>query len=118
MGALSLGVGTAVALAMVNILSPQIHLWHFLLPGYIISIAMSYYVPKLFVGIAFDSGGVASGPMTATFILAFAHGAANAIENASVLTDGFGVIAMVALSPMIALQILGAVFRMKSKKGE
>ena len=56
--------------------------------------------------------------MTATFILAFAHGAANAIENASVLTDGFGVIAMVALSPMIALQILGAVFRMKSKKGE
>lgn len=118
MGALSLGVGTAVALAMVNILSPQINLWHYLLPGYIISIAMSYYVPKLFVGIAFDSGGVASGPMTATFILAFAHGAANAVENASVLTDGFGVIAMVALSPMIALQILGAVFRIKSEKGE
>lgn len=118
MGTLSIGVGAAVALAMVNILSPQIKLWHFLLPGYLISIGMSYYVPKLFVGIAFDSGGVASGPMTATFALAFAHGAANAVANASVLADGFGLIAMVALSPIIALQILGAVFQMKSKKEE
>ena len=118
MGTLSIGVGAAVALAMVNIISPQIKLWHFLLPGYLISIGMSYYVPKLFVGIAFDSGGVASGPMTATFALAFAHGAANAVENASVLADGFGLIAMVALSPIIALQILGAVFQMKSKKEE
>lgn len=117
MGTLSLGVGTAVALAMINILSPGISLWHFLLPGYIISIAMSYYVPRLFVGIAFDSGGVASGPMTATFVLAFAQGAADAVENASVLADGFGVIAMVALTPIIALQLLGAVFKMKSKKG-
>jgi hypothetical protein len=117
MGALSLGVGSAVALAMINILSPQIDLWHFLLPGYIISIALAYYVPGLFVGMSFDSGGVASGPMTATFILAFAHGAANAIEGASVLTDGFGVIAMVALSPMIALQILGVFFRIKSPSG-
>lgn len=117
MGTLSLGVGAAVALAMINILSPGISLWHFLLPGYIISIAMSYYVPRLFVGIAFDSGGVASGPMTATFVLAFAQGAADAVENASVLADGFGVIAMVALTPIIALQLLGAVFKMKSKKG-
>ena len=116
-GTLSIGVGVAVALAMVNILSPQIKLWHFLLPGYIISITMSYYVPRLFVGIAFDSGGVASGPMTATFILAFAHGAADAAENASVLADGFGMIAMVAMTPIIALQILGAVFQMKTKKG-
>lgn len=117
MGTLSLGVGAAVALAMINILSPGISLWHFLLPGYIISIAMSYYVPRLFVGIAFDSGGVASGPMTATFVLAFAQGAADAVENASVLADGFGVIAMVALTPIISLQLLGAVFKMKSKKG-
>jgi hypothetical protein len=117
MGTLSIGVGVAVALAMVNILSPQIKLWHFLLPGYVLSIAMSYYVPRLFVGIAFDSGGVASGPMTATFILAFAHGAADAAENASVLADGFGLIAMVALTPIIALQILGAAFQIKSKKG-
>ena len=117
MGTLSLGVGVAVALAMVNILSPHIKLWHFLLPGYVLSIAMSYYVPRLFVGIAFDSGGVASGPMTATFILAFAHGAADAAENASVLADGFGLIAMVALTPIIALQLLGVAFQMKSKKG-
>ena len=117
MGTLSLGVGAAVALAMINILSPGISLWHFLLPGYIISIAMSYYVPRLFVGIAFDSGGVASGPMTATFVLAFAQGAADAVENASVLADGFGVIAMVALTPINAHQLLGAVFKMKSKKG-
>lgn len=117
LGTLSIGVGIAVALAMVNILSPQVKLWHFLLPGYIISIAMSYYVPRLFVGIAFDSGGVASGPMTATFVLAFAHGAADAAENASVLADGFGMIAMVAMTPIIALQILGAIFQMKSRKG-
>ena len=78
---------------------------------------MSYYVPKLFVGMAFDSGGVASGPMTATFILAFAQGAADAIESADVLIDGFGMIAMVAMAPIIALQILGFVFKTKSKKG-
>ena len=116
MGTLSIGVGSAVALAVINILMPQISLWHFLLPGYIISIAMSYYVPRLFVGIAFDSGGVASGPMTATFVLAFAHGVADAVETASILSDGFGVIAMVAMTPIIALQLLGAVFQMKSKK--
>ena len=66
---------------------------------------------------AFDSGGVASGPMTATFILAFTQGAADAIETANVLTDGFGMIAMVALFPLIALQILGIIYKMKSRKG-
>ena len=86
---LSIGVGFAVALSMIRIMVPEIQLWHYLLPGYIISIIMSYYVPKLFVGMAFDSGGVASGPMTATFILAFAQGAADAIESADVLIDGF-----------------------------
>ena len=115
--ALSLGVGFAVAFSMLRIIIPGIELWHFLLPGYIISIIMSYIVPELFVGIAFDSGGVASGPMTATFILAFAQGAAEAIEGANVLIDGFGVIAMVALTPLIALQILGLMFKIKSKKG-
>ena len=113
---LSIGVGAAVVFAVVNILNPRLNIWHFLLPGYIISIAMSYYVPRLFVGIAFDSGGVASGPMTATFVLAFAHGVADAVETASILSDGFGVIAMVAMTPIIALQLLGAAFQMKSKK--
>ncbi|HCL4446144.1 TPA: DUF1538 domain-containing protein [Clostridium botulinum] len=113
---LSIGVGLAVALSMLRILIPQIQLWHYLLPGYLISIVMTYFVPNLFVGIAFDSGGVASGPMTATFILAFAQGVAESIEGANVLVDGFGVIAMVALTPLIALQVLGLIFKIKSER--
>lgn len=116
-GTLSLGVGLAVALSMIRIIIPELQLWHYLLPGYIIAIIMTYFVPKLFVGIAFDSGGVASGPMTATFILAFVQGAAESIEGANVLVDGFGMIAMVALTPLIALQVLGLIFKLKSKKG-
>jgi hypothetical protein len=115
--ALSIGVGFAVTLSMIRIIVPEIQLWHYLLPGYIISIAMTYFVPKLFVGIAFDAGGVATGPMTATFILAFTQGAAEAIEGANVLIDGFGMISMVALTPIITLQILGLIFNAKSKKG-
>lgn len=115
--ALSLGVASAVALSMLRIITPGIELWQFLLPGYFISIVLSYFVPNLFVGIGFDSGGVASGPMTATFILSFASGAASAVEGANVLIDGFGVIAMVALMPIIALQVLGLIFRIKSRKG-
>jgi hypothetical protein len=115
--ALSLGVGISVALSMVRILVPEIKLWHYLLPGYIISIVLTYFVPKLFVGIAFDSGGVASGPMTATFILAFAQGAAERIEYANVLVDGLGMISMVALTPLITLQIVGVIYKIKSHKG-
>ena len=114
---LAIGIGFAVALSMIRILVPGIQLWHYLLPGYLLALVMTFFVPKLFVGIAFDSGGVASGPMTATFILAFAQGAANAIEGANVMVDGFGMIAMVALMPLIALQVLGLIFKIKSKKG-
>jgi hypothetical protein len=114
---LSIGVGLAVALSVIRIIVPEIQLWHYLLPGYIIAITMTYFVPKLFVGIAFDAGGVATGPMTATFILAFTQGAAESIEWASVLRDGFGMISMVALTPIITLQILGFIFKLKSKKG-
>lgn len=117
MPALSIGVGVSVTLSIIRILVPEIQLWHYLLPGYIIAIALTYFVPRLFVGIAFDSGGVASGPMTATFILAFAQGAAEAIEGANVLIDGFGIIAMVALTPLITLQVLGLLFKVKSVKG-
>ena len=115
--ALSIGIGFAVALSILRILVPQIQLWHYLLPGYIIAIVLSYFAPKLFVGIAFDAGGVASGPMTATFILAFTQGAADAIEGANVLVEGFGMISMVALTPLIALQLLGLIFKLKSRKG-
>ncbi|HWQ59157.1 MAG TPA: DUF1538 domain-containing protein [Clostridia bacterium] len=116
MVSLAFAVAAAVALSIVRILVPGIKLWHYLLPGYIIAVGMTYFVPKLFVGIAFDSGGVASGPMTATFILAFTQGAAEAVDSADVLVDGFGVIALVAMAPLIALQILGLIFRLKSKK--
>lgn len=115
--ALSIGVGFAVALSMIRIIVPDIQLWHYILPGYIIAIAMTSIVPKLFVGIAFDAGGVATGPMTATFILAFTQGAAEAIEGADILRDGFGMISMVALTPIITLQILGFIFKIKSQKG-
>jgi len=115
--ALCVGVGAAVALSMLRIVMPGIRLWHYLLPGYILSIAMTFFVPKLFVGIAFDSGGVASGPMTATFILAFSQGAAGAAQGADVLAEGFGMIAMVAMTPIITLQAMGLLFLIKTKRG-
>lgn len=116
LAALSLGVGISVALSMLRIITPEIQLWHYLLPGYIISLALTFIVPKLFVGIAFDAGGVATGPMTATFILAFTNGAAHANPNADLMRDGFGMIAMVALMPIITLQILGLIFKIKTRK--
>ncbi|WP_200805363.1 DUF1538 domain-containing protein [Carnobacterium iners] len=115
--ALSLGVGLAVLLSMIRILIPGLLLWHMLLPGYILAIGLMYVIPKMFVGMAFDAGGVASGPMTATFILAFVQGAAEAIEGADVLMDGFGMIAMVAMMPIITLQLVGLIFKFKSGKG-
>ncbi|MDR2714455.1 MAG: DUF1538 domain-containing protein [Coriobacteriales bacterium] len=115
---LSIGVAFAVGLSMLRIAIPEIQLWHYLLPCLVISLAMTFFVPKLFVGIAFDSGGVASGPMTATFILALAEGASDAIEHSNILLDSFGVIAMVAITPLIALQALGLIYKIKSRKSE
>lgn len=114
---LSIGVAFAVSLSIVRILVPALSLWHFLLPGYLISMILTRYVPSLFIGIAFDSGGVASGPMTATFIFAFAQGVSSQAASANVLIDGFGIIAMVAMAPLISLQILGVIYKLKSKKG-
>ena len=116
--ALSIGIAFAVCSSMLRIMIPGLKLWHFLLPGFALGIILSYKVPPIFVGIAFDSGGVASGPMTATFILAFAQGAAKAIPTANVLVDGFGVIAMVAMTPLVAIQTLGLIYKIKSKKKE
>jgi hypothetical protein len=113
---LAIGVGIALLLSVIRIITPGIELWHYLLPGYIIAFILSIFTPNLFVGIAFDGGGVATGPLTATFTLAFVQGAANAFETASVLTEGFGMIAMVALFPIITLQILGLIFVKRSKK--
>ena len=113
---LSLGVGTAIALSMVRILVPEVKLWYFLLPGFLIAIILSFRVDPIFVGIAYDAGGVASGPMTATFVLAFAQGAADMTPTANVLVDGFGVIAMVAMAPVLSIMILGTAFKHKAAK--
>ncbi|MDO5725508.1 MAG: DUF1538 domain-containing protein [Tissierellia bacterium] len=111
---LSLGIGIAVSLSMLRIIIPPIKLWHYLLPGYALSLIMMRYTDNLFVGIAFDSGGVASGPMTATFVLGFATGVAEAVPGANVLTDGFGIIATVAMMAVFSLIILGMIFNSKT----
>ena len=103
--ALSIGVAFAVMLAIFRIKIEGFALWMVIIPGFLISLILSRKVPKIFVGIVFDSGGVASGPMTATFILAFCQGVAGNIA------DGFGVIAFVAMMPVITIMILGALFK-------
>lgn len=115
---LAVGVGIAVALSVLRILVFEIQLWHYLLPGYIICTILMFFAPKLFVGIAFDAGGVATGPITATFILAFIQGAAHAYEEADLMVEGFGMIAMVAMIPIITLEVLGVIFKIKSRKKE
>lgn len=112
---LSIGIAFAVMLSMLRITSEHLKLWHLLLPGFMLATVLSFRVPNIFVGIAYDSGGVASGPMTATFVLAFAQGAASAIPTANVMTDGFGVIAMIAMMSIIAIQILGFLYALKTK---
>ncbi len=111
--ALSAGVACAVALAMVRVLT-GIHIYWILVPGYAIALILSRFVPSVFVGIAFDSGGVASGPMTSTFLLPLAMGACSAVGG-NVVTDAFGVVALVAMAPLIAIQIMGLIFMHKAK---
>ncbi|MDO5033583.1 MAG: DUF1538 domain-containing protein [Eubacteriales bacterium] len=113
---LSGGVAIAVVLAMLRILVPGLELWYILLPAYIIAVALTFVTGDLFTGIAFDSGGVVSGPMTATFVLAFTQGAAYAVDPASVIRNGYGIIALVATSPLLALQILGLIYKLKEAK--
>ena len=90
---------------------------YFLIPGYGIALILTLFVPKIFTAIAFDSGGVASGPMTATFLLPLAQGACLAVGG-NIVTDAFGVVAMVAMTPLITLQILGVIYRIKDSRRE
>lgn len=113
---LSLGVAVSIGIAMIRILT-GISIWYFIVPGYAIALVLTFYVSQIFTGIAFDSGGVASGPMTATFMLPFAMGAAEAVGG-NILTDAFGLVAMVAMTPLITIQILGVVYRIKVGKFE
>lgn len=111
---LSAAIAVANGLAMVRVLTGVNILW-FLLPGYAVALALSFFVPKMFTAIAFDSGGVASGPMTATFMLPLAMGAAEAVDG-NVMTDAFGLVAMVAMTPLITVQIMGAIYKAKAHK--
>ncbi len=111
--ALASGVAIAIALAVWRVLA-GFSLTYILLPGYIIAIALTFFCPPLFTAIAFDSGGVSSGPMTTTFILSFCLGASSAVGG-NPLTDAFGVIALVALAPLIAIQLLGLIFGRKMR---
>ncbi len=111
---LSIGVSASVGLAMIRVLTGISILW-FLVPGYVIALVLTFFVPKIFTAIAFDSGGVASGPMTATFLLPFAMGACEALGG-NIITDAFGIVAMVAMTPLITIQIMGMVFKLKENK--
>ena len=106
--ALSIGVGVSICLSMIRIIF-DFSILYYLIPGYFISLGLSFFVPRMYTAIAFDSGGVASGPLTSTFILPLAIGATMAIypDGSKVLTDAFGVVAMVAMTPLITIQLLG-----------
>lgn len=112
--ALSISVAVSVGLAMLRVLT-GISIFYFVIPGYGIAILLSFFVPKIFTAIAFDSGGVASGPMTTTFLLPFAIGACISVGG-EIVSDAFGVVAMVAMTPLITIQVLGLIFKLQEKK--
>ncbi len=105
--ALSVGVGVSIGLSMLRIVY-DFNVMYYLIPGYLISIGLSFFVPGLYTAIAFDSGGVASGPLTSGFILPLAVGACYAVQGVDkIMSDAFGVVAMVAMTPLITIQLLG-----------
>lgn len=113
---LSISVAVSVGLAMLGVLT-GISIFYLLVPGYAAAILLSFFVPKIFTAIAFDSGGVASGPMTATFLLPFAIGACTSVGG-DVVTDAFGVVAMVAMTPLITIQVMGLIYKLQGKSTE
>ena len=110
--ALSVGVGISICLSVIRIIF-GFSILYYLIPGYLLSLGLSFFVPKIYTSIAFDSGGVASGPLTSTFILPFAIGTCVTM-NGNILSDAFGIVAMVAMTPLITIQMLG--FTSISKK--
>ena len=111
---LSVGVACSVGIAMIRVLT-GISIFWFLIPGYGIALALSFFVPRIFTAIAFDSGGVASGPMTAAFLLPFTMGACDSMGG-NILTDAFGIVAMVAMTPLVTIQIIGLFYKLRQKK--
>ena len=114
LAALSISIALAVVLGMIRVLS-GISIWYLLLPGYILALALTFFCPKLFTAIAFDSGGVASGPMATTFVLSLTLGASIAVGGNPVM-DAFGMIAMIAMAPLITIQILGIIFSILERR--
>lgn len=114
--ALAIGVAISVGLAMLRVIT-GISIWYILIPGYLFSLVMTFFVPPIFTAIAFDSGGVASGPMTATFLLPLALGACEA-AGGNALTDAFGLVAFVAMTPLVTIQLLGLISKLKGRKAE
>ena len=110
---LSVAVALANGLAMVRVLT-GLPILYFLLPGYAVALGLSFFVPRTFTAIAFDSGGVASGPLTATFMLPLAMGACTALGG-NVMTDAFGLVALVAMMPLITVQVMGGIYVLKSR---
>ncbi len=111
---LSIGMAISVGLAMIRVITGISILW-FLVPGYAIALIVTFFVPKIFTAIAFDSGGVASGPMTATFLLPLAMGACEALGG-NIITDAFGIVAMVAMTPLITIQVMGLISQIRDHK--
>lgn len=110
---LSIGVSLSLGLAMVRVLTGISILW-FVIPGYVLALGISFFVPKIYTAIAFDSGGVASGPMTAAFLLPLAQGACVAVGG-NIVTDAFGVVAMVAMTPLITIQLMGILSQIRTR---
>ena len=108
---LSISVAVSLGLAMIRVLT-GISVMYFVIPGYALALILTFFVPPIFTSIAFDSGGVASGPMTATFLLPFTMGACEAMGG-NVINDAFGIIAMVAMTPLLTIQILGLCYKLR-----
>jgi hypothetical protein len=114
MTGLSFGVGVALLLAMIRMIS-GISIWVFALPAYLIAMVLTFFVPQVFTAIAFDSGGVASGTMAAAFLLPFATGVSETLGG-NPLTDAFGIVGLVATLPLISIQVMGVIYKMKLKR--
>jgi len=113
--ALAIGVA-CVGLAMLRVIT-GLSIWYIIIPGYLFALVMTFFVPPIFSSIAFDSGGVASGPMTATFLLPLALGACEA-AGGNMLTDAFGLVAFVAMTPLVTIQLFGLISKIRGRKAD
>lgn len=114
MTGMSVGVAVALALAMIRIIT-GVSLWFFLLPGYAAALILAFIVPDIFTAIAFDSGGVVSGTMTAAFLLPFTLGACTKLGG-NVMSDAFGIVALVATMPLVSIQVMGLLYKLKMRR--